>query len=63
MKGQWAVFELYCDYRQSDTMKPSAYYVTLHVSIVQRAKYPRLVRHLSLVRVEKMTVVIDLIFM
>jgi len=29
MKGLRAVFELYCDYRQSDTTKPSAYYNTL----------------------------------
>lgn len=43
MKGLRAVFELYGDYRESDTMKPSAYYVTLHVSIVQRARRPRLV--------------------
>jgi len=25
MKGLWALSELYCDYRQSDTMKPSTY--------------------------------------
>lgn len=29
MKVLRAVFELYCDYRQSDTLRPSAYYNTL----------------------------------
>jgi len=67
MKGLRAVFELYCDYRQSDSMKPSTYYNTL--PYMYRLYSALNIRDssvgylLSLVRVEMMTVVIDLIFM